>query len=92
MTEIEESPGVVSMMRVALKESIRLAKWMLAIAAALCAGMLIRDRYELLPVAVALAAGAPGIVSLGSIAKAWQAQAESRPSASGGPPSPPAGA
>jgi uncharacterized membrane protein YjdF len=77
-TEIEESPGVISMMRVALKESIKLAKWMLVLAALVCVGMFIRDRYELLPVAVALAAGAPGVVGVGSVAKAWQSQAEAR--------------
>jgi ABC-type transport system involved in cytochrome c biogenesis permease component len=74
--DIEESAGVVSMMRVVLKESVKIAKWMLIFDAALCAAMLFLSRYELSTVALALAAGAPGMISVGAYAKSQQSKAE----------------
>jgi hypothetical protein len=76
--DIEESPGVVSMMRIALKASISLAKIMLAMAFLLCAAMFLTNHYELVTVAVILVTGAPGLVTGLGIAKAWQSQSENR--------------
>lgn len=74
--DIEESPGVVSMMRVALKETIGITKWMLAVVVFMFAAMIYTNHYELVTVAWVLAAGVPTVVGSVSIAKAWQAQAE----------------
>jgi hypothetical protein len=56
--------------------------------------MLILQRYQLVPVAVALISGGPSLIAVALGAKAWQAQAESRNfvASAGGPPSPPLGA
>jgi ABC-type transport system involved in cytochrome c biogenesis permease component len=74
--DIEVSPGVVSMLRVVLKEAVKIAKWMLVFAAALCAAMFYTNHYELAPVALALCAGAPGMIGIGAYAKALQSKSE----------------
>jgi len=76
--DIEVSPGVVSMMRRMVPKAIRTGQGMLVLAGLTVAGMLWRDRYELIPVAVALIVGGPGLITGALGFKAWQAQAEER--------------
>jgi hypothetical protein len=76
--DIEESPGVVSMMRKGVKIALGTGRLLIIGAIALSGAMLARDRYELVPVAVAMISGGPALM-LGALgAKAWQAQAENR--------------
>jgi len=76
--ELEESPGVASSMRRNVRAAVRAGKALILGGIGLSAGMLIYDRYELIPVAVAMIAGGPSLI-LGALgAKAWQAQAENR--------------
>ena len=84
--DIEESPGVLSMMRIALKETIGLSKWMLLVVALMFAWMMFTNHYELVTVAWVLAAGIPTVVTGVSVAKAWQRQAEDNNSAPNGAP------
>jgi hypothetical protein len=74
--DIESSPGVISMMRVALKQSIVVAKMMLIFDALLCLGMFVTGNYALTPVAVSLAVGAPSLFGVTSAAKAVQSKFE----------------
>lgn len=77
-SEIEESPGVISMMRKAVKATIRAGAFLIISAFALSIGMLIVKQYELVPVAVAMVTAGPTMMSVALGAKAWQAQAEGR--------------
>lgn len=88
-SEIEESPGVVSSMRVLVRYGRRLSVFMVLAGLALALVMVILNRgYELAAVpAILVGGGAVTPTGLG-VAKSWQAQAENR----GGPPSPPPGA
>lgn len=76
MQDIEESPGVISMMRKGVKSAIK-AGWTLIIASFLLSvGMLWKNEFQLIPVVVAMASTGPTLI-LGALgAKAWQAQAE----------------
>lgn len=77
--EIEESPGVVSSMRVTLRHARRMETLCIVAAIILGIGMLIRDNYVLLPLAVGLVGFGAGGKAVVSTAKAWQAQAETPP-------------
>ena len=72
----EVSPGVKSMYRRLMPGIVRTGKLMVAAGVALSGGMLWLDRYELIPVAVALIVGGPGLIGGALGFKAWQAQAE----------------
>jgi len=74
--DIEEAPGIISMMRVALKETIGIAKWMLLVVAGMFSAMMATGHYELATVAWVLAAGIPTVVGTVSIAKAIQSGSE----------------
>ncbi len=78
VSDIEESPGVVSMMRKEVRAAGQDSRFMLIAAAGLSVGMLVVGRYELIPVVTALVIGAPSLRALALGAKAWQAQAEGR--------------
>jgi hypothetical protein len=80
VSDIEESPGVVSSMRKNLKTAVRTGV-MLAFSGVLLAfAMLLASRYDLVPVSIALITGGPALIGVGLGAKAWQAQGESRTS------------
>lgn len=76
--DIEESPGVISMMRKLNKSANFYGKIMIVSGIGLSVGMLLKGQYDLIPVSVALIAGGPSLMALGMGAKAWQAQAENR--------------
>lgn len=74
--EIEESPGVVSSIRVTLRHARIMETVCTIIAAGLGIGMLIRGQYELLPLALLIGGGGCiGKIAV-STAKAWQAKSE----------------
>jgi len=76
--ELEEAPGVVSAMRKGLKVARRLGVIMAASGVILSGAILILERYEAIPLALAMITGGPSLIALALGAKAWQAQAESR--------------
>lgn len=77
--EIEESPGVVSSMRVTLRHARRMETLCTLAAIILGIGMLVRGDYALLPLALLIGGGGcVGKIAV-SAAKAWQAQAETPP-------------
>ena len=76
--DIEESPGVVSMMRKGVKLVLRTGAGLIAGSFVLSLGMLVFNRFELVPVAVAMVTAGPTMMSIALGAKAWQAQAENR--------------
>jgi len=73
----EVSPGVISMMRVQVRKAVNVGIF-LSVAGVALAGALaiIGSRFELVPVALALIAGGPALISTALAWKAWQAQAE----------------
>jgi len=76
--DIEESEGVVSMMRLGVQDARRWGGAMIGAGIMLAFAMLALDRYELIPVSVSLVAGGPSLIGLALGAKAWQAQAENK--------------
>jgi hypothetical protein len=77
--DIEESPGVVSLMRKGVKAAISLGRQMVYAGVALSAYMIGTAQYQLIPVALALIAGGPALIAGALGFKAYQAQAENRP-------------
>ena len=78
VSEFEESPGVISMMRKMVQKAVRTGQAMIGLGTLLSAGMLAAGRYELVPIATALVIGGPSLIGGALGFKAWQAQAEGR--------------
>ncbi|MBU1081608.1 MAG: hypothetical protein KKB59_14085 [Spirochaetes bacterium] len=77
-TEYEESPGVVSMMRVGVAVSLRAGAALIAASVASTGAMIALNRPELGTIALGLAASGSGLIAAALGAKGWQAQAEAR--------------
>lgn len=75
-SEIEESPGVVSSMRKNLRKAVDAGIGMIVAGILLAFGMLLKEKYDLIPIAVTLISGGPALIAIGLGAKAWQSQAE----------------
>lgn len=78
MTEYEESPGVLSMMRVGVAVALRAGAALVAAAVAVSVAVVVRDQAGLASLALGLAASGAGVIGAALGAKGWQAQAESR--------------
>lgn len=78
MTEYEESPGVISMMRVGVAIALRAGVALIAASIATTAVILALKVQGLDGLALGLAAAGSGVIAGALGAKGWQAQAESR--------------
>lgn len=78
MTEYEESPGVISMMRVGVAIAMRAGAVLVSASAVLAVAMVATGRDAMGATALGLAASGAGLIAGALGAKGWQAQAEAR--------------
>ncbi len=78
ISEIEESKGVLSNIRITVKSMRRLAWFCVVAGVFLGFAMLLRNRYELVPLALALVIGGPFASAGTSAAKSYQTNNEGK--------------
>lgn len=77
--DIEESPGVISLMRKSVKKVINVGIVMIACSIGMAGYSLYKNEgYELVPFYTLLVSTGAGMITGALVSKAWQAQAESK--------------